>query len=180
MSSYVKFMKNILAKLGEYEIVALIEECSVILQKKLPSKLKDPGRFNISCFIGNSIFEKALCDLGVRINLMPLSILKKLDLGEVGPTIVALQLAYRSLKHSRGVIENVLVKVDKFIFPTDFIVLVLIDVQKGELKLRVHHVFKETRHLDNDGYDEGSVMKIGTNDTILGETDKATTIFEPP
>ncbi|XP_024023283.1 uncharacterized protein LOC112092155 [Morus notabilis] len=161
MPSYVKFMKDILSnkrKPDDYETVALTEECSAILQKKLPQKLKDLGSFTIPSSIGNSIFEKALCDLGASINLMPLSIFKKLRLGEAKPTTVSLQLADRSIKHLRGIIEDVLIKVDKFIFPADFIVLdieedeeiliilgrpflatgqALIDVQKGELRLRV-------------------------------------------
>ena len=73
-------MKDILSKkrkLGDYEIVALSEECSAILQKKLPPKLKDSGSFTIPCAVWNSVFEKALCDLGGNINLMPLSIFKK-------------------------------------------------------------------------------------------------------
>ncbi len=79
-------------------------------------KLKDPGSFTIPCMIGNSLFEKALCDLGASINLMPLSVYKKLGLGEAKPTTVSLQLADRSIKYPRGMIEDVLVKVDKFIF----------------------------------------------------------------
>ncbi|XP_062119240.1 uncharacterized protein LOC133832988 [Humulus lupulus] len=92
------------------------------------------------------------------MNLMPLSVFKRLGLGEASPTTFTLQLAYHSVKHPRGIIEDVLVKVDKFIFPIDFIVLdmeedenvpiilgrpflatgqALIDVQKGELTLRV-------------------------------------------
>ena len=89
MSGYVKFMKDILSKkwkLGYYEIVALSEECSAILQKKLPPKLKDPSSFTISCAIGNAIFERALCDLGASINIKPWSIFKKLKLGEARPT----------------------------------------------------------------------------------------------
>ena len=128
---------------------------------------------NIPCKIGNSIFERDLCDLGANINLMPLSIFRRLGLGEARPTTVTLQLADRSLKHPREVIEDVLVKVDKFIFPADFIVLdmeedkeipiilgrpflatgrAMIDVQKGELKLRVEDdevkfsVFNVVRH----------------------------------
>ena len=126
MLGYVKFMKDILSKkrkLGDYEIVALSEECSSILQKKLPSKLKDSGSFTISCAIGNSVFEKALCDLGASINLMSWSIFKKFKLGKACPTTVTLQLADRSLTHPRGILEVVLVKVDKFIFPAKFIIL---------------------------------------------------------
>ena len=93
------------------------------LQRKMPQKLKDPGRFTISCSIGNAVFKKVLCDLRASINLMPLPIFRKLGLGEARPTTVTLQLEDRSLKHPRGVIKDVLIKVDKFIFRVDFIVL---------------------------------------------------------
>ena len=69
------------------------------------------------------MFEKALCDLWASINLMPLSIFKNLGLGEARPTIVTLQLVDRSFKHLRGIIEDVLIKVDKFIFSNDFLIL---------------------------------------------------------
>ena len=176
MPSYVKYMKDILSqkrRLADFETVNLTEERNAILQRKLPQKLKDPGSFTIPCTIGNAIFKRALCDLGASINLMPLSIFKHLGLGEARPTTVTLQLADRSLKHPRGIIEDVLVKVDKFIFPADFIVLDMeedkeipiilgrpflatgrakIDVQRGELKLRVQedevkfNVFEAVRH----------------------------------
>ena len=174
MPSYVKFMKDILSqkrRLADFETVNLTEECSAIIQRKLPQKLKDPGSFTIPCTIGNAIFERALCDLGASNNLMPLC--GRLGLGEARPTTVTFQLADRSLKHLRGIIEDVLVKVDKFIFPADFIVLdmeedkeipiilgrpflatgrAMIDVQRGELKLRVQedevkfNVFEAVRH----------------------------------
>ena len=121
MPGYVKFMKDVLSKkmkLGDYETVVLSKECSAILQKKLPPKLKDPGSFIISCAIGNAVFERALCDLGASINLMLWSIFKKLKLGEARSTTITLQLADRSLTHPCGIIEDVLIKVDKFIFPT--------------------------------------------------------------
>ncbi|XP_022864646.1 uncharacterized protein LOC111384579 [Olea europaea var. sylvestris] len=161
MPSYVKFMKDILSnkrRLEEYETVALTEERSAILQKKLPPKFKDPRSFTIPCSIINSMFERVLCDLGASINLMPLSIFRKLGLGEARPTTVSLQLVDHSIKHPRGITEDVLVKVDKFILPADFLILdmeedrkipiilgrpflatgrALIDVQRGELRLRV-------------------------------------------
>ena len=96
MPSYVKFMKDILSqkrRLADFETVNLTEECSAILQRKLPQKFKDLGSFTIPCTIGNTIFERALCDLGAGINLMPLSIFKRLGLGEARPTTVTLQLA---------------------------------------------------------------------------------------
>ncbi|XP_062103111.1 uncharacterized protein LOC133814130 [Humulus lupulus] len=124
--SYVKFMKEILSnkrEMGDYEIVALTEECSAILQRKLPQKLRDLGSFTIPCTIWDFKCKHALCDLGASINLMPLSVFRRLGASEASPTTVTLQLADCSVKHLRRIIENVLVKVDKFIFPADFIVL---------------------------------------------------------
>ena len=132
MPSYMKFMKEILSKkrkLEDYETVALTEECSAILQKKLPPKLKDPGSFTIPCTIGKLEEMQALCDLGASINLMPLSIYNRLKLGEAKHTTVTLQLADRSLVHSLGIVEDVLVKVGKFILPADFIIL---DMEEDE------------------------------------------------
>ena len=92
-------------------------------QKKLPPKLKDPDSLTIPCAIRNAVFEIPLCDLGASINPMTWSIFKKLKLGEARPTTVTFQLAYQSLTHPHGIIEDVLVKVDKFIFPANFIIL---------------------------------------------------------
>ena len=96
MPKYAKFLKEVLSnkrKLEEYDTVMLTEEYTSILQNKLPPKLKDPGSFTIPCSIGNSYFEKALCDLGASINLMPLSIFRQLGIGEVKSTTISLQLA---------------------------------------------------------------------------------------
>ena len=93
MSGYMKFMKDVLSKkrkLGDYETVSLSKECSAILQKKLPPKLKDPGSFTIPCVIGNAIFERALGDLVASINLMTWSIFKELKLGEARPITTTL------------------------------------------------------------------------------------------
>ncbi|PIN24584.1 hypothetical protein CDL12_02682 [Handroanthus impetiginosus] len=81
MPSYIKFMIDILSKkicLGDYEMVALTEECSVIIQNKLPPKLKDLGSFTIPCTIGTHFLGRALYDLGASINLMPDSIYRTL------------------------------------------------------------------------------------------------------
>ncbi|XP_062100170.1 uncharacterized protein LOC133806050 [Humulus lupulus] len=145
MPSYVKFMKEILykkRKMEDYETVAVTEECSAILQRKLPQKLRDPGSFTIPCTIGKFECKHALCDLGARINLMPLFVFRRLGLGEARPTTVTLQLADRSVKHPQGIIEDVLVKEDTdvpIILGRPFLATgqALIDVQKGELKLRV-------------------------------------------
>ncbi|XP_070022082.1 uncharacterized protein [Nicotiana sylvestris] len=126
MPSYAKFLKEILSskrKLEEVSVVKLTEKCSAILQNKLPQKLSDSGSFTIPCTVGGAHFEKALCDSGASINLIPFSIFRKLELGEMKDTGVSLQLAGQSTKRPKGIIENVLVRVDKFVFPVDFIVL---------------------------------------------------------
>ena len=101
----------------------LTQECSAILQNKLPPKMKDPGSFTIPCVFGDYNISKALCDLGAGIKLMPYSIYQKLNLGEVKETSMTLQLADRSIRRPKGVIEDTLVKIDKFNFPVDFVVL---------------------------------------------------------
>lgn len=97
-------MNDILSKkrnLEDFETVALTKEYSAISQKKLPPKLKDPGCFTIPCTIGNQFFDRVLCDFGASINLMFLSIYRKLGLEEAKPIIVTLQLADRFLTYLR-------------------------------------------------------------------------------
>nr|GFA89607.1 DNA-directed DNA polymerase [Tanacetum cinerariifolium] len=91
--------------------------------KKLPKKLGDPGKFLIPCDFPGMDVCHALADLGASINLMPLSIWKKLSLPELTPTRMTLKLADRSITHPKGVIEDVFVKVGKLYFPTDFMVI---------------------------------------------------------
>nr|GEX26719.1 hypothetical protein [Tanacetum cinerariifolium] len=110
-------------KLFELAKVPLNENCSAMLLKKLPKTLGEPGKFLIPCdFLGMDVCH-ALADLGESINLMPLSIWKKLLLLELTPTRMTLELADRSITRPKGVAEDVFVKVGKFYFPTDFLVV---------------------------------------------------------
>ena len=160
MPLYAKFLKDILSKkrkIAEEGIVNLISNCSAVIKRGLPEKIKDPGSFTIPCTIEEFEFQKALCDSGSSINLMSYSVAKKLSLGEIIPTNVTLQMADRTLEKHEGIIEDVLVKLGKFVFPADFIILdmeedsqvplllgrpflaigaALIDMQKGILTLR--------------------------------------------
>ncbi|KAK8613673.1 hypothetical protein V6N13_101430 [Hibiscus sabdariffa] len=90
---------------------------------KIPAKKTDPGSFTIECSIGHNYSTKALCDPGASINLMPKSVFQKLNIGEAKPTTVMLQLADHSFVQPEGKIEDILVQVDKFIFPADFLIL---------------------------------------------------------
>ena len=96
--------------------------CSAALQQKLPPKLKDLRSFAIPCTIGKLSFDKCLCDLGASINLMPFSVFRKLGLLEPKPTNILLQLADPSVTLPGGIVEKILVKVDRLIFPTDYVI----------------------------------------------------------
>ncbi|XP_070045635.1 uncharacterized protein [Nicotiana tomentosiformis] len=86
-------------------------------------KLEDLGAFTIPCTIGSAEFAKALCDLWAYINLMPYYVFKTLGIGQLRPASMRLKMANRTMKRPLGVIEDVLVHVDKFILPADFVIL---------------------------------------------------------
>ncbi|GJS15424.1 reverse transcriptase domain-containing protein [Tanacetum coccineum] len=110
-------------KLLELAKIPLNENCSAMLLKKLPEKLGDPGKFLIPCNFPGMDVCHALADLGASINLMPLSIWKKLSLPKLTPTWMTLELADQSITYRKGLAEDVFVKVRKFHFPIDFVVV---------------------------------------------------------
>ena len=125
MHNYSKFLKDILSKKRKFSegVVSLTTTCSAMIQRSIPVKMQDPGSFTIPCTIGNVEFKKALCDSGARINLMPLFVVKRLSLGELTHTTMTLQMADRTMSQPEGVLEDVLIKVGKFILPVDFVVM---------------------------------------------------------
>ncbi|CAJ2674991.1 unnamed protein product [Trifolium pratense] len=194
MPVYAKFMKDLLTKKRkplDDDTVDMTEECSAIIQKKLPQKKKDPGSFTIPCSIGNISVGRALCDLGASINLMPLSMMKKIPGAVAKPTKMQLSLADRSIVHPYGILHDVLVRVAEFVFPADFVILdmeddaeveplllgrpflatgrALIDVEMGELMLRTHgeqvmfNVFKAMKHHD----DEPQCFKVDVIEEVV-------------
>ncbi|KAK8525397.1 hypothetical protein V6N12_014089 [Hibiscus sabdariffa] len=126
MPNYAKFLKDMVTRkrrIEEFETAATTETCLALMYNKVPAKKTDPGSFTIECFIGHNYPTKALCDPGASINLMPKSVFRKLGIGEAKPTTVMLQLADHSYVQPEGKIEDILVQVDKFIFPVDFLIL---------------------------------------------------------
>ena len=182
--NYVKFKKEIMntkKKLEACGIISMTENYSAIIQRKLLEKLKDSGSFTIPCIIRNHTFSKALCDIWASINLMPYSMAKKMNLGKVTPITLSLQIPDRSLTFSKGIIEDVLVKVDKFIFPVDFVVLdmeedkatpiilgrpfLTIDVKNGESTPRVGEDqvnFNLYKRMEFTSMENASCMMIDT------------------
>ncbi|KAK5811900.1 hypothetical protein PVK06_027284 [Gossypium arboreum] len=188
MPNAVKFLKELLEnkrKLDERSHVELNAVCSAILQNKLPNKLNDPGSFTIRCLIGSLNVNNALADLGASINVMPYKLFKQLGLGKPKQTRMNIQLADKTIRFPRGIIEDVLVKIDKFIFPVDFVVLdieedsntllvlgnpflatarMIIDVGKGDLTLRVgdETITLQARNSDNTLKIEGDCLNHST------------------
>ncbi|GJV52605.1 reverse transcriptase domain-containing protein [Tanacetum coccineum] len=163
----------------------LNEHCSAVILNKLPKKLGDPDKFLIPCDFPGMDECLALADLGASINLMPLSVWKKISLPELTPTCMTLELVERSITQPIGIAEDVDVKVGKFQFPADFVVVdfdadprvplilgrsflktgrALIDVYEGELTLRVgkeavtFNLDQTSRYSSN--YDDNSVNRI--------------------
>nr|GEX46703.1 reverse transcriptase domain-containing protein [Tanacetum cinerariifolium] len=184
-ASIINILLTYKDKLFELDKMPLNENCSAMLLKKLPKKLGDPGKFLIPCDLLGMDVCHALADLGASINLMPLSILKKLSLPELTPTRMTLELADRSITRPKGVAEVVFVKVGKFHFPTDFVVVdfeanprvplilgrsflmtgrALIDVYEEEITLRVNDEsvtfnLNQTMRYSSK-YDDNSVNRI--------------------
>ncbi|GJY09103.1 reverse transcriptase domain-containing protein, partial [Tanacetum coccineum] len=197
MPKFASTFKSLLSnkeKLFELASTPLNENCLAVLLKKLPEKLGDPGKFLIPCDFPELVECLALADLGASINLMPLSVWKKLSLPELTPTRMTLELANRSVAYPVGVAEDVFVKVGKFHFPADFVVVdydvdprvplilgrpflrmarALIDVHGEELTLRVNDeaiTFKvgHTSRYSRNYYDE-SVNQINVIDVACEE-----------
>ncbi|GKE07360.1 putative nucleotidyltransferase, ribonuclease H, partial [Tanacetum coccineum] len=126
MPKYAKFLKGLLSnktRLEEACTITMNERCSAVLLNKLPSKEKDLRSFTIPCDIGHLHIDNALADLGASISLMPYTMYEKLGLGEPKPTRMSLELADVSIKYPRGIAEDVLIKIDKFVLPIDFVIL---------------------------------------------------------
>ncbi|CAN6704230.1 unnamed protein product [Malus baccata var. baccata] len=142
MPAYGKFFKelnNYKRKYGPHEKVVVSENVSAVLQRKIPPKLKDPGSFSINITIGDKKVEKAMLDLGASINLMPYSVYLQLGLGELKATTISLQLADRSVKYPRGIVEDILVQIDKLILPADFVVLDMEEAPIHDRELPILH-----------------------------------------
>ncbi|XP_049385643.1 uncharacterized protein LOC125849714 [Solanum stenotomum] len=161
MPRYAKFMKELVTKKRslDYETIEVPHSCSAIMTNESITKREDPGAFTIPCTIGMLQFAKALCDLGASINLMPYAINKQLGLGEPKETTMRFLMADLLIKHPVGILYDILVKVDRFIFMANFVILdceidaeipiilgrqflvtrrALVDVERGKLKFHVN------------------------------------------
>nr|GEU96497.1 hypothetical protein [Tanacetum cinerariifolium] len=165
MPKFASTIKSLLTnkdKLFELAKIPLNENCSAMLLKKHPEKLRDPGKFLILCDFPGMDVCHALADLDASINLMPLFIWKKLSLPELTPTRMTLEIADRSITRPKGVAEDVFIKAGKFHFPTDFVV---VDFEAG--RPVTFNLNQTTRY--SSTYDDLSVNRFDIIDVAREE-----------
>ncbi|GJS74269.1 DNA-directed DNA polymerase [Tanacetum coccineum] len=178
MPKYAKFLKGLLSNktmLEEACTVTMNERCLAVLLNKLPSKEKDLGSFTIPCDIGHLHINNALADLGASISLMPYTMYDKLGLGEPKPTRMSLELADRSIQYPRGIAENVLIKIDKFILPIDFVILDMREDSKILIILGIP--FLATARAMIDVFNKKITLRVG-NEEVIFDVDQSIKI--PP
>ncbi|GJT46684.1 DNA-directed DNA polymerase [Tanacetum coccineum] len=178
MPKYAKFLKGLLtnkARLEEAYTITVNKRCSVVLLNKLPSKEKDLGSFTIPCDIGQLHINNALADLWASISLMPYTMYEKLGLGEPKATRMSLELADRSIQYPRGIIENVLIKVDKFVFPIDFVFLDMPD--DSRVPIILGRLFLATARSMIDVFSKKITLRVG-DDEVIFDVDQS--IKKPP
>ncbi|XP_070019434.1 uncharacterized protein [Nicotiana sylvestris] len=124
MPGYAKFMKDLVTNKRSMncEMIKMTYQVSAIVHSMAP-RLEVLGAFTIPCTIGSADFANALCYLGASINLMPYFVFKTMGIGQPRPTSMRLQMEERTMKRPLVIIDDVLVRVNKFILPTNFVIL---------------------------------------------------------
>ncbi|CAM8938028.1 unnamed protein product [Rhodiola kirilowii] len=162
MPGYGKFLKDIVTnkKKLDTDHVTLDANCSAIIQHAMPKKLNDFGAFCIPITIGPVNVSNALCDLGAGISLMPFSLYKKLDVGELTPTPISLRLADRTSRLPKCILEDMLIKIGELWVPVDFYVLEM-DVE-NETPIILGRPFLNTVHAVIDCGNGTIEMNLGS------------------
>ncbi|GJZ35690.1 hypothetical protein Tco_0581507 [Tanacetum coccineum] len=141
-----------------------------------PKKEKDPGSFTLPCFINNVFFDNALVDLGASVSVMPLSTYLNLGLGELAHTKLAVELADRTVKYPKGIAENVLVGISKFVFPVDFIILYMHEDIKVPLILG--RTFLSIARAKIDVYKRKITLRVGEERIIFTSIKPASSLIK--
>ncbi|GJW19174.1 homeodomain-like protein [Tanacetum coccineum] len=161
------------AKIEMLSMVKLNARCSVVLQNELPPKEKDPRSFIFPCTIGNTTVSNALADLGASISVMPFFTSKRLGLGNPKPINMVIEMADRSMQSPKGIVENVVVKINKFIFPVDFVILDIIEDDKVPIILG--RPMLATAHARTNVSEKKISLEVGTEQIIFDINER-----EPP
>ncbi|GJZ81431.1 mitochondrial proton/calcium exchanger protein-like protein isoform X1 [Tanacetum coccineum] len=146
------------------------------IYKSIPRKEKDPGSFTLPCYINNVCFNNALADLGASVSVMPLSTYLNLGLGELAHTKLTVELADRTVKYPKGIAENVLVGIGKFVFLVDFIILDMPEDIKVPLILR--RPFLSTAHAKIDVFKRKITLRVGEEKIIFKSIKPASSLIK--
>ncbi|XP_047150102.1 uncharacterized protein LOC124822176 [Vigna umbellata] len=155
---------DISRRIRDNEVVNFGRNVSSLIEKhiEIPRKCRDPDMFFVPCVIGNSKFDNVMLDLGASINVMPLSVFTSLSLGPLKTTDVVIQLVNRSTVNPAGMLEDVLVRVDKLIFPIDFYILDMKDDEGvSPTTIILGRPFMMTTRTKIDMHAESLTMEIG-------------------
>ncbi|GKD71244.1 homeodomain-like protein [Tanacetum coccineum] len=159
-------------------MVKLNARCSAILQNELPPKEKDPRSFILPCAIGTTTVSNVLADLGASINIMPFSLFKRLGLGNPKPINMVIEMAERSTQLPKGIVENVLVKINKFIFLVDFIILDIIEDDKVPIILG--RTMLATAYTKIDVFSKQISLEVGTEQITFDISERESpTVISP-
>ncbi|GJR55265.1 reverse transcriptase domain-containing protein [Tanacetum coccineum] len=167
MPKFNKWLSSLLRnkeKLEEIAITTVNAECSAIIMNKVPEKLKDPGKFLISCALQELNRTSALADSGASINILPHSIYKKLRLEALTPTRMTLELANCSITHPMGIAEDVVVRVDGFTFLADFVVVNF--EPDPRVPIILGRPFLRTAKALIDLYEETLTLRVGKEELV--------------
>ncbi|KAK9928647.1 hypothetical protein M0R45_025771 [Rubus argutus] len=204
--AYAEFVRKLCVhkkKLPTNGKILLKEEASAIIQSRVSPDIYDSTSFVIGCKIGEKFFDGALMDMGTSINIMPLATFRKLAIGSLQPTSISVQLADEIFRMPLGIVEDVLIRVDKFILPADFVILDMdedpktenglpiilgrpfmamagakVNVQKGTVKLKV---LGENVKLQvfQPIYPHNVINEVFSTDLVKGNQAKRERIFGP-
>ncbi|GKC19591.1 hypothetical protein Tco_1021741 [Tanacetum coccineum] len=142
----------------------------------LPQKEKDPWSFTLPCYINNVCFEKSLADFGANVSVMPFSTYTNLGLGELAHTKLIVELADKTVKHPKGIVENVLVGLDKFVFPVDFIIQEMPEDVK--VPLIFGRPFLSTTHTKIDVFKRNITLRVGDEKIIFKSIKPASSLIK--
>ncbi|GJS06072.1 zinc knuckle CX2CX4HX4C containing protein [Tanacetum coccineum] len=148
--------------------------CSALFQNHLPPKKQDPGSFILPCSIGKLDFKNALADLGASNSIMPFSMYKCLGIGKLKPINMLIEMADNTKCAPKGIVENLLIKINKFIFPVDFVILDM--VEDNRMPIILERPLLATAHTQVDTFRKTISLEVGSEKVIFKMRSSFTTI----
>ncbi|GJS86280.1 hypothetical protein Tco_0752821 [Tanacetum coccineum] len=166
--NYAKQIKDLVEnkpRTEEYGEIRMNPRCSALLQNHLPPKEQDPGTFILPCSIGKLDFKNALADLGASISVMPFSMYKLLGIGKLEPINMVIEMANNTKCTPKGIVENLLIKIDRFIFPIDFVILDM--VEDIRMPIILGRPLLATAHAKVDIFRKSISLEVGSEKVIF-------------